>query len=147
MTLMSWHKILSKIMLFGSDDEADKGNSPQNDACRRSIEVFKQKIYVQLKSGDRVSIWKSLLLKEPEYVFYGDNCTNEIINRIKYLIMEPRDGTHLRVVLLASGGHFAGCVFDGNRFFAHKTFNRLVFCVWHVAPVTHFLIFVLIFTT
>ncbi|KAK4802658.1 hypothetical protein SAY86_000861 [Trapa natans] len=112
--------------ISGSEDEADKGNSAQNDAYRRSIEAFKQKIFVQLNSGERVSIWKSLLLKESEDVFYDDNCTNEVIDRMKDLITEPRDGTHLRVVLLASGGHFAGCVFDGSKVVAHKTFHRYV---------------------
>ncbi|GKB79264.1 hypothetical protein Tco_0946159, partial [Tanacetum coccineum] len=38
----------------------------------------------------------------------------------------PRDKTHFRVMLLASGGHFAGCVFDGNSVVAHKTFHRLL---------------------
>ncbi|KAL0425881.1 UNVERIFIED_CONTAM: Ankyrin repeat and zinc finger domain-containing protein 1 [Sesamum radiatum] len=37
-----------------------------------------------------------------------------------------RDNTCLRIVLLARGGHFAGCVFDGNSLVAHKTFHRYV---------------------
>lgn len=113
--------------ISGSEDEADKGSSSHNDAYRRSIEAFKQKIFVQLHSGERVSIWKSLLLKESEDVLCDDNSTDEVIKRLKDLIKEPRDGTHLRVVLLASGGHFAGCVFDGNTVVAHKTFHRFEF--------------------
>ena len=47
------------------------------------------------------------------------------VERLKSLTVEPRDNTRLRIVLLASGGHFAGCVFDGDTFVAHKTFHRL----------------------
>lgn len=110
--------------ISGSEDEADKRSSAQNDAYRRSVEAFKQKVFLHLQSGERVSIWKSLLLKESEDVLYENDSTSEVIRRLNDLIREPRDGTHLRVVLLASGGHFAGCVFDGNMVVAHKTFHR-----------------------
>ncbi|KAM0003303.1 putative transcription factor C2H2 family [Helianthus debilis subsp. tardiflorus] len=50
----------------------------------------------------------------------------EMTARLRYVAHEPRDNTHFRVMLLASGGHFAGCVFDGNSVVAHKTFHRYV---------------------
>lgn len=51
---------------------------------------------------------------------------DELTKRLKHLLSEPRDKSHLRIVLLLSGGHFAGCVFDGNSIIAHKTFHRYV---------------------
>ncbi|KAJ8565436.1 hypothetical protein K7X08_008012 [Anisodus acutangulus] len=51
---------------------------------------------------------------------------NEVTEKLKYLIHEPRDNTRLRIVLLARGGHFAGCVFYGTKAVAHKTFHRYV---------------------
>lgn len=48
-----------------------------------------------------------------------------MVEKLKSLTAEPRDNTHLRIVLLVSGGHFAGCVFDGDAVVAHKTFHRL----------------------
>ncbi|OWM72902.1 ankyrin repeat and zinc finger domain-containing protein 1 [Punica granatum] len=112
--------------ISGSEDEADKGSSTHSDAYWRSVEAFKQKIFLHLQGGERVSIWKSLLLNESEDVSFDNNTTTEVIKRLKDLTHEPRDGTRLRVVLLASGGHFAGCVFDGNAVVAHKTFHRYV---------------------
>ena len=57
----------------------------------------------------------------------GENVLNEneVIERLKSLTLEPRNNSSLRIVLLASGGHFAGCVFDGDELVAHKTFHRL----------------------
>ena len=76
-------------------------------------------------------IWvrKSLLRNEYKNVFYendnGDLREKEMIQRLKSLICESRDNTHLKIVLLASGGHFVGCVFDGNTVIAYKTFHML----------------------
>lgn len=125
--------------ISGSEDEAVKGSAAQNDRNRNLEEVFKQKIFVLLQTGERVSIWKSLLLNESEDILYENQTSNidnygvakhlqetEVIKKLNDLIHEPRDSTHLRVVLLASGGHFAGCVFDGNSVVAHKTFHRFV---------------------
>ncbi|KAJ9535320.1 hypothetical protein OSB04_un001572 [Centaurea solstitialis] len=50
----------------------------------------------------------------------------EVTEKLLNVINEPRDNTHFRVMLLASGGHFVGCVFDGNSVVAHKTFHRYV---------------------
>ncbi|KAJ0860628.1 putative transcription factor C2H2 family [Helianthus annuus] len=50
----------------------------------------------------------------------------EVIEKVLNVINEPRNNTCLRVILLASAGHFAGCVFDGNTVVTHKTFHRYV---------------------
>ncbi|KAL6990343.1 hypothetical protein U1Q18_048695 [Sarracenia purpurea var. burkii] len=58
----------------------------------------------------------------------------EVIEKLKLLIHEPRDNTHLRVVLLASGGHFAGCVLDGNFVVPQK----MQVASLHILPMLHF---------
>ncbi|KAJ4845548.1 hypothetical protein Tsubulata_021529 [Turnera subulata] len=124
----------------GSEDEAERGSLLRNDWQKGLVEGARKKIFFRLESGERVSIWKCLLLNEAESVSYPnekegfvDNSgfsgflgESEVIERLESLIHEPRDGTRLRIVLLASGGHFAGCVFDGNSVVAHKTFHRYV---------------------
>ncbi|KAF8379343.1 hypothetical protein HHK36_028777 [Tetracentron sinense] len=125
--------------ISGSEDEDDKGSGPSDDGHRRAGESFKKKLFFRLQTGETVSIWKCLLLDESENLtFDNDHLTlmsggrtsclqeNEVIERLKSTIHEPRDSTHLRIVLLASGGHFAGCVFDGNSVVAHKTYHRYV---------------------
>ncbi|XP_042511981.1 ankyrin repeat and zinc finger domain-containing protein 1 [Macadamia integrifolia] len=126
--------------ISGSEDETEKGSCPSNDVQRKTGDSTKQKLFIRLKTGGIVSIWKCLLLDESEnlpfdddksvYVENGESTSclgeNEIVGRLKRLIREPRDKTCLRVVLLASGGHFAGCVFDGNSIVARKTFHRYV---------------------
>lgn len=123
--------------ISGSEDEADK----EIQAPKGSAENVKQKLFVRLQTGERVSVWKCLIVDESENVLFESDkagligsegivpCLreDEVIDRLKGLIHEPRDKTHLRIVLLASGGHFAGCVFDGNFVVAHKTFHRLVY--------------------
>lgn len=116
--------------ISGSEDEAEKGSGPSKDALVKAQEGMKRKLFIRLKTGDIVSVWKCLLFDESD----GSSVDNsklmsqdeEFIERLKRLICEPRDKTHLRIMLLASGGHFAGCVFDGNAILAHKTFHRLV---------------------
>ncbi|XP_021904515.1 ankyrin repeat and zinc finger domain-containing protein 1 [Carica papaya] len=123
--------------ISGSEDEADTGSHPCNDARRGLVGNAKKKLFLCLQTGDRVSVWKSLLLDESEGVLYenekavsvngnGGLRENELIERLKSVIHETRDNKQLRVVLLASGGHFAGCVYDGNLIVAHKTFHRYV---------------------
>ncbi|KAG4186258.1 hypothetical protein ERO13_A08G031700v2 [Gossypium hirsutum] len=123
--------------ISGSEDEADKGSYPRNDASKGLIENIRQKLFILLQTGERVSVWKSLILNESESVSYendkdawNDNplCLreNEVIERLRTLIQEPKDSTSFRIVLLSSGGHFAGCVFHGNTVVAHKTFHRYV---------------------
>lgn len=125
--------------ISGSEDEADKGFGPNSDFLRGTNENLKQKLFISLNKGEKVSVWKSLLMNESENISNENNvivdnggCVpclreNEVIERLKSLVCEPRDNTYLRIVLLASGGHFAGCVFDGNLVVAHKTFHRLVY--------------------
>lgn len=126
--------------ISGSEDETEKEIYSRNEGSKGTIDsVNKKKLFVHLQTGERVSVWKCLLINESDSISYEDDKTsvggngihsqylreNEVIARLKYLNHEPRDGTHLRIVLLASGGHFAGCVFDGNSVVAHKTFHRL----------------------
>ncbi|PPD87517.1 hypothetical protein GOBAR_DD15571 [Gossypium barbadense] len=123
--------------ISGSEDEADKGAYPRNDASKGLIENIRQKLFILLQTGERVSVWKSLIINDSESVLYendkdawNDNplCLreNEVIERLRTLIQEPKDSTSFRIVLLSSGGHFAGCVFHGNTVVAHKTFHRYV---------------------
>ncbi|XP_043716006.1 ankyrin repeat and zinc finger domain-containing protein 1 [Telopea speciosissima] len=126
--------------ISGSEDETEKGFCPSNDVHRKTGDNMKHKLFIRLKTGEMVSIWKCLLLDESENLSFHDDkllsvengesksCLreSEIVGRLKKLICEPRDKTCLRVVLLASGGHFAGCVFDGNSIVACKTFHRYV---------------------
>ncbi|CAN6268979.1 unnamed protein product [Urochloa humidicola] len=120
----------------GSEDERENVPASEHGLSVKGKEEFRKKVYFRCQSGDTVSIWRCILLKEHEEPFidckFGQlestSCVqeDEMINRVKRLISEPRDASHLRVVLLTSGGHFAGCVFDGNSIVAHKTFHRYV---------------------
>ncbi|XP_011090984.1 ankyrin repeat and zinc finger domain-containing protein 1 [Sesamum indicum] len=125
--------------ISGSEDEDERETSLPPDRQQESGGVSKSKMFVQLQNGERVSIWKGLLLDESEHVSFetdkslvvdgaGDTylTQREVIEKLKYVLHEPRDNTCLRIVLLARGGHFAGCVFDGNSLVAHKTFHRYV---------------------
>lgn len=123
--------------ISGSEDELDKGAISRTEARKKPIENFRKKLLINLQTGERVSIWKSLVLDESESVSYenekefssfSDKCLseNEVFRRLKALVKEVKDGKGLMVVLLASGGHFAGCVFSGNSVVAHKTFHRYV---------------------
>lgn len=122
--------------ISGSEDEADK-LACRHDPCGDSVQSVRTKLFIRLQSGERVSLWKCLMLNESESVSYeteksfsvnNEGClsVSEVIERLKSLTYEPRDSTHFRVVLLASGGHFAGSVFDGNLVVANKTFHRYV---------------------
>lgn len=127
--------------ISGSEDEADKGSFPHGVMQKGSIESIKQKLFIRLHTGDRVSLWKCMLLNDFESISYENDkrdsfdfdgnvrCLkeSEVIERLKFLIHEPRDKTCLRIILLASGGHFAGCVFDGNAVVVHKTFHRSIY--------------------
>ncbi|KAE8672128.1 Beige-related and WD-40 repeat-containing protein isoform 2 [Hibiscus syriacus] len=132
---MDSYKDFEVSSISGSEDEADKGDYPRNDASKELFENIRKKSFILLQTGERVSIWKSLILNESESVLYendkeawNDNpgCwrENEVIERLRALIQEPRDNTSFRVVLLSSGGHYAGCVFNGNKVVARKTFHR-----------------------
>nr|CAD1831200.1 unnamed protein product [Ananas comosus var. bracteatus] len=126
--------------ISGSEDELENGPAPNWGSSGKGKEEFKRKLFFRLHSGDTVSLYRCLLLDESEDLLFNSNSSDhtgisghmsyveesELINRLKCLISEPRDKTHLRIILLTSGGHFAGCVFDGNSILAHKTFHRYV---------------------
>ncbi|KAF5731675.1 Zinc finger protein-related [Tripterygium wilfordii] len=125
--------------ISGSEDEAEKGSLTRIDLRKGSTEI-RQKLFIHLQTRERVSIWKCLLLNESESISYendtgisADNSRitphltkSEVLARLRFLTHEPRDNSQLRIVLLASGGHFAGCVFDGSLVVTHKTFHRYV---------------------
>ncbi|PKU87001.1 ankyrin repeat and zinc finger domain-containing protein 1 [Dendrobium catenatum] len=122
--------------ISGSEDDFEKSAI----TLVKSREGVKQRLYIRLHSGKIVSVWRNLILDESEDFslddYKMDQMRNdgsalilgedELTNRLKNLLSEPRDKSHLRIVLLLSGGHFAGCVFDGNSIIAHKTFHRYV---------------------
>lgn len=126
--------------ISGSEDEEERENGLVVDIGSGNSGVLKSKIFMQLQTGERVSVWRCLVLIESENISFendqkldtnGDGGVlhwsgKQVIEKLKYIVHEPRDNTSLRIVLLARGGHFAGCVFDGNSLVAHKTFHRLV---------------------
>ncbi|KAM6600958.1 hypothetical protein CsatA_020567 [Cannabis sativa] len=125
--------------ISGSEDETEKDIHHRRGFVSENL---KQKLFIQLQTGERVSVWRSLIMNESEDILFesdnigcSDNVGNgmvpclkekDVIERLKDVVYEPREKTHFRIVLLASGGHFAGCVFDGNLVVAHKTFHRYV---------------------
>lgn len=128
---------VSSISGSGDEDESDAYHHV--DRPRESGGISKRKIYIQLQNGDRVSVWRSLILDESELISFDTDKSivmdgagdvyltpTEVIEKLKYVLHEPRDNSNIRIVLLAMGGHFAGCVFDGNSLVAHKTFHRYV---------------------
>ncbi|WJX82425.1 hypothetical protein P8452_65186 [Trifolium repens] len=109
------------------DDDSENESRGQIEVRGKSGESFKQKLFVCLQTGQRVSLWKCLIMNVTENVVYEDEQVQKnLVERLKSLTVEPRDNTRLRIVLLASGGHFAGCVFDGDAVVASKTFHRYV---------------------
>ena len=110
---------VSSISGSESDDDSENESPGQSVIRGKSGESCKDKLFVCLQTGQRVSIWKCLIMNVSKNVLYHD------VERLKSLTVEPRNNTRLRIVLLASGGHFAGCVFDGDTLVAHKTFHRL----------------------
>ncbi|CAH9096543.1 unnamed protein product [Cuscuta europaea] len=128
--------------ISASDDDEERETVVRNDICCGLGGNVKNKLFILLQTGEIVSLWKPLLMKESVPILFENDkpfATNandakisqylkerEVSERLKYLIHKSRDNTPLRVVLLARGGHFAGCVFDGNSVVAHKTFHRYV---------------------
>lgn len=108
------------------DDDSETESQSQSVLCDKSSKSFKTKLFFRLQTGQRVSVWKCLIMNVTENVLYdNEKAENQVVEKLKSLTAEPRDNTHLRIVLLVSGGHFAGCVFDGDAVVAHKTFHRL----------------------
>ncbi|XP_057807430.1 uncharacterized protein LOC131022067 [Salvia miltiorrhiza] len=125
--------------ISGSDDEDERETSILADRKHECGGLSKRKICVQLKDGEIVSVWKCLFLDESDSISYETDkphfmdgagvvylTPREVIEKLRYILHEPRDNSRLRIILLARGGHFAGCVFDGNSLVAHKTFHRYV---------------------
>ncbi|VFQ94634.1 unnamed protein product [Cuscuta campestris] len=128
--------------ISASDDDDDRETVLRTDFYPGLPGVLKNKLFIQLQTGEIVSLWKSLLLKESDHILFenvkpfatNDNDATimlylrerEVIEKLKYLIHKSRDNAPIRIVLLARGGHFAGCVFDGSSVLAHKTFHRYV---------------------
>ncbi|XP_057435504.1 uncharacterized protein LOC130728153 isoform X2 [Lotus japonicus] len=109
------------------DDDSENESHSQNQVLDKYGQSFKQKLFIRLQSGQRVSVWKGLIMNVTDSVLYGsEEVEKDVFEKLKSLTIEPRDNTRLRIVLLASGGHFAGCVFDGDVVVAHKTFHRYV---------------------
>ncbi|KAH6830820.1 zinc finger protein-like protein [Perilla frutescens var. hirtella] len=124
--------------ISGTDDEDEREASILADRQREFGRLSKSKIFIQLKNGEIISVWKCLLLDESNSISYETDkhamdvagvvylTPREVVEKLKYILHEPRDNSRLRIVLLARGGHFAGCVFDGSSLVAHKTFHRYV---------------------
>ncbi|XP_073140496.1 uncharacterized protein [Henckelia pumila] len=126
--------------ISGSEDEDERENGVVIDRQSGNSGVLKSKIFMQFKTGERISVWRCLVLVESENISFENDqkldmdggggvlhlSHKQVIEKLKYIVHEPRDNTCLRIVLLARGGHFAGCVFDGNFLVAHKTFHRYV---------------------
>lgn len=121
----------------GSEDEREDGPASDHRLSVKGKEDFRKKLFFRGHSGDTVSFWRCILFKEHEEPFFdcksgkmeGHGSTSyvhedEMINRVKQLACEPRNASHLRIIILTSGGHFAGCVLDGNKILANKTFHR-----------------------
>ncbi|XP_024995936.1 ankyrin repeat and zinc finger domain-containing protein 1-like [Cynara cardunculus var. scolymus] len=129
----------SSISGSEDEDEDDREFGHLSDLTRGLLGSKKQKLFLHLPNGELMSFWKCLLLGDSEKALLehdlswsmNDDDTSfvtlrEVTEKLLNVIHEPRDNTHFRVMLLASGGHFAGCVFDGNSVVAHKTFHRYV---------------------
>ncbi|ESQ36824.1 hypothetical protein EUTSA_v10007219mg [Eutrema salsugineum] len=121
--------------ISGSEDEAEAARPLFQVDAQKGID--KKKLFIRLQSGEIVSIWRSLIMDEAERFSYGndrgfsaDDCgglgENEVTERLRNLVRENTVDSQMRVVLLASGGHFAGSVFNGKSVVAHKTFHRYV---------------------
>ncbi|XP_047069599.1 uncharacterized protein LOC124677680 isoform X2 [Lolium rigidum] len=123
----------------GSEDELDNVPASDHRLSVKGKEEFRKKLFFRGHSGDTVSFWRCVLFKEHEEPFFDCKSgtmeshgstsfvhEDEMISRVKHLACEPRDASRLRIIILTSGGHFAGCVFDGNKILANKTFHRYV---------------------
>ncbi|KAJ0665697.1 hypothetical protein HanLR1_Chr13g0506671 [Helianthus annuus] len=131
------HDIISSIS--GSEDKDSREFGGHGDLSRGLLGSTNQKVSIRLPNGESVSFWKCLLLGDDEKSRFEhdlsgpikDDATpfltvREVIEKMLNVINEPRNNTCLRVILLASAGRFAGCVFDGNTVVTHKTFHRFV---------------------
>ncbi|KAH9329559.1 hypothetical protein KI387_001667, partial [Taxus chinensis] len=129
--------------ISGSDEESEElistDGQPQTESVS-GVATMKRQISISLQSGEIVLVWRSLFIGDREDILLEDKnsmvrdddgkCLHvtdeELVRRLQSLVQESREQKNMRVVLLASGGHFAGCVFDGNNIVAHKTYHRYV---------------------
>ncbi|KAJ0665703.1 putative ankyrin repeat-containing domain-containing protein [Helianthus annuus] len=134
-SLLKDDDIISSIS--GSDDEDNREFGGHGGLSRGLLGSTKQKVSIRLPNGESISFWKCLLLGDDEKIRFEHDLSRpikdddtpfltvrEVIEKLLNVINEPRNNTCLRVILLASAGHFAGCVFDGNTVVTHKTFHR-----------------------
>ncbi|KAJ9556587.1 hypothetical protein OSB04_011201 [Centaurea solstitialis] len=130
---------ISSISGSEDEDEDETEFGHISDLNRGLLGIKKQKPFLPLPNGELISFWRCLLLGDSEEVLLEHNLSGsmkdddmpcvtlrEVTEKLLNVINEPRDNTHFRVMFLASGGHFVGCVFDGNSVVAHKTFHRYV---------------------
>uniref|UniRef100_A0A251SYA9 Putative zinc finger, C2H2, Ankyrin repeat-containing domain protein n=1 Tax=Helianthus annuus TaxID=4232 RepID=A0A251SYA9_HELAN len=131
------HDIISSIS--GSEDKDNRESGGHDDLSKGLMVSTKQKVSIRLPNGESISFWKCLLLGDNEKIRFEHDLSGpikdddtpfvtvrEVIEKMLSVINEPRNNTCLRVILLASAGRFAGCVFDGNTVVTHKTFHRYV---------------------
>ncbi|MFS7925476.1 putative transcription factor C2H2 family [Helianthus anomalus] len=136
-SLLKDDDIISSIS--GSEDEDNREFGGHGDLSRALLGSTKQKVSIRLPNGESVSFWKCLLLGDDDKIRFEHDLSGpikdddtpfstagEVIEKLLSVINEPRNNTCLRAILLASAGHFAGCVFDGNTVVTHKTFHRYV---------------------
>lgn len=96
-------------------------------------------IFLSSQSTDEIiSLWKCVVLQQNEKICKDykvesnieDGCLitgDEIVQRLKRFVSDRGSGAkHVWVVLLSTGGHFAGSVFDATNgsILAHKTHHR-----------------------
>ncbi|WOG95466.1 hypothetical protein DCAR_0414785 [Daucus carota subsp. sativus] len=125
--------------ISGSDDDDDDRTGGIHKATYCGVvEGSKRKLYLHLQTGGTISVWRNIIMDESQRIAFENDkpvflesdlphfTEKEVIEKLNNLIHEPRNNTHFRIVLLARGGHFAGCVFDGNSVVTHKTFHRYV---------------------
>lgn len=120
------------------DDDEDRVGGVHKATNGGVVEGSKRKLFLHLQTGGTVSVWRNLIMDESQHVAFENDkpvffesdlpllSEREVIEKLNNLVYESRDNTHFRVVLLVRGGHFAGCVFDGNTVVTHKTFHRCV---------------------
>lgn len=139
--------------ISGSDDDDDDRTGVIRKATYGGVaEGSKRKLYLHLQTGGTISVWRNIIMDESQRIAFENDkpvflesdlphfTEKEVIEKLNNLIHEPRNNTHFRIVLLVRGGHFAGCVFDGNSVVTHKTFHRCVY-LFHFLYILHMLQF------
>jgi len=97
--------------ISGSDSEEEEDSSMLLNVKAPLIEF-----HLNHHMGKYATIWKTLLIKNPR-----ENATvEEVINRVPQLFQSQFKW----VILMCSGGHFAGVCFDKSKVVVHKTIHR-----------------------